>query len=279
MARQILGISVRRSLLRFRNVEARREQFWRYTDTLREHSGFSQERDFQQRVRRITMIADSLYNIVRRWPQLPDSQFYALRSDLFYLVVGLQNYPQVCMTVEDYTVHAEPYDPIDFERSWVHDTWFSETCTLLMNSVENVMETVYSPDPTRTGQARWSSQESNWTLHMDRLIRVAAQHRRFAYGSRPVRAWFDDLTVPQSFPTASSLEPDDPAVTLEDDSDNVDGDFSYWRTIGSVSPLVEHRVWANDGRRIRRRAERQEELLRHLEDIEEEVQNLANEFQ
>jgi hypothetical protein len=159
------------------------------------------------------------------------------------------------MTVEDYIVPGEPYDPIDFERSWIHDTWFSETCTLIMNSMENVMETVYSPDPTRSGQARWSSQELSWTLQMDSLIRVAARNRQFAYGSKPVRAWFDDLRVPESLPEASSLQPDHPAAIDETDSDNIDRDFSYWRTIGTVAPAVEHRVWEPDGRRVGRRGE------------------------
>ena len=52
------------------------------------------------------MLADSLYHMVRRWPQPPDSQFYAIRNELFYLVMGLHNYPQVRKTVEDYTVNA-----------------------------------------------------------------------------------------------------------------------------------------------------------------------------
>ncbi len=196
--------------------------------------------------------------------------------------MGLQNYPQVSMTEEDYTVHAEPYDPIDFERTWIHDTWFSECCTHLMHSMECVMGTVYSPDPTRTEQARWSSQASNWTLHMDRLIRVAARHRQFAYGSRPVRAWFDDLTMAQSLPSASSREPNAHADILSHDSDNIDGDFSYWRTIGGVNTSMEHRFWAEDGRRVRRRIEDQQQLRRQFEEFGMDVepdQELVDEFQ
>ena len=108
MARQILGKSLRRSQMRLGSVQARREQLWRLTDSLREHSGFLQERDFDRRVRNITRITDDLRHRVKRWPQTPDSQFYGIRNELFYQVMGLQNYPQVSMTEEDYTVMGGP---------------------------------------------------------------------------------------------------------------------------------------------------------------------------
>ena len=282
MARQILGMSLRRSQMRLGSLQARREQFWRFTDSLREHSGFLQERDFDRRVRSITRLADDLRHRVKRWPQTPDSQFYGIRNELMYQVMGLQNYPQVSMTEEDYTVMGGPYDAIDFESTWVHDTWFAECCTQIMHSMECVMETVYSPNPTRTGQARWSSQATNWTMHMERLIRVAVRHRQFAYGSRPVRAWFDDLTIPQSLPSASSHEDCAYADILSHDSDNIGEAFSYWLTIGGLNPAVEHRVWEADGRRVGRRAEAQRELARQFEEFDEDDdsdQELANEFQ
>jgi hypothetical protein len=84
MARQILGMSLRRSQMRLGSLQARREQFWRFTDSLREHSGFLQERDFDRRVRSITRLADDLRHRVKRWPQTPDSHFYGGRNELMY---------------------------------------------------------------------------------------------------------------------------------------------------------------------------------------------------
>jgi hypothetical protein len=63
------------------------------------------------------------------------------------------------------------------------------------------------------------------------------------------------MWIPESLPGASSSQPDHQADIEETDSDNIDRDFSYWRSIGTVAPSVEHRVWEPDGRRVGRRSE------------------------
>ena len=124
--------------------------------------------------------------MVRSWPQTPDSQFYGLRTELIYHVLGMQNYPQVMMTVEDYPAVGGEYDAVDFEQSWIHDPWFAAASTQIGHAWESVMDVHLYPDEHRIDARRCYRPVASWTMHMDHPIRTAIRHCEYAVGTRDV---------------------------------------------------------------------------------------------
>ena len=183
------------------------------------------------------------------------------------------------MTREDYTIPGEGFDAVLFDNAMGYDTWFEETTTMLLHSVENVMDCVHSRS---TNQGETVPVHLQWRQQMDRLARVALRSRQYDYGSRPMNAWFDEPPPLRSHP--SSVAPDslrvEPASPNSEDGEA--GVFDYWQAIGTTDPSTEHRVWDPDGRVGSHRRERRDRTLiewRRLERQAAEEQELADEFQ